>query len=412
MKRPIIAAPFGLLLLLLLAGCTGDERPFLEAVEVQRLGVDALEIRRPEVEGGPDAFSIGVGERVPLGLVALGADGTAIPFDGGDRDWRSADPSVLTVSRDGVLTGRADGTTELGVSVGNVVSEMLSVRVSGGALVSIDSIAGPAMPAACSATRYVAIGAFDDGTRRLLDDVEWRPGAGASLRAADGSDLAEGAIRLVPAGPGAVVLGARSGGVTATPRTLTAPDTLTGLTLPTGLQALRVNGTLQLVATARYEEDGDARSVDVTDGVDWSVTSGDAVSVANVAPDRGLVRGRRVGNAVVQAACGTAVAAVSIGVDASGSDDDDEGLSIEQEGPLFLRFGGLDRQLRVSTGPEYDGELDVTDRVRFSSEDPRIASVVESGPNAGLVTAGNVAGTTFITASRGGETATIEISVN
>jgi len=410
MKRIVIAAPFGLLLLL--TGCTGDERPFLEAVEVQRLGVDSLEIRRPEVEGGPEAFSIGVGERLALGLAALDANGNEIALDGDDRDWRSADPSVLTVSRDGVITGRTDGTTELDVSVGNVVAGALSVRVSDGALVSIDSIAGPAMPDACGATRYVAIGAFEDSPSRLLSDVDWTVGAGASLRAPEDSDLATGAIRLVPAGAGAVTLGAQVGDVIATPRTLTAPDTLTGLTLPTGLQALRVDGTLQLVATARYEDDGSARSVDVTDGVDWSVTSGDAVSVSNDAPTRGLVRGRRTGNGIVQAACGTDTATVTIGVDASGSDDDDEGLSIEQDGPLFLRFGGLDVQLRVSTGSEFDDDRVVTDGIRFSSEDTRIASVVTSGVNAGLITAGNVAGTTFINARRGDETDSIEVTVN
>jgi len=407
-KRVVLAGSFGLLVLI---GCRGDERPFEEAIEVQRLGLRTLTIERPEgapervPDGVAEDFSIGVGERLALSLNGQGSGSSAVEIDTGDRDWRVEDAAVLGVSRDGVLTGRADGTTQLSVSIGGVRSEVLNVRVSGAELSSIASIDGAAAPDRCSASRYVAIGAFADGSSRLLGDVDWTPGAGASLRKVESDDPATGATRVVPTSVGELSLTASVGGVTAT-RQLQVPATLTELSLPSALQTLRIGATTQLSATATYTGEGTTRNVDVTDGVDWSVSSGDAVTVGNLAGTRGLVEAERAGDAVVQAACGDDISATArVGVSGSGSSS--ERLSIDRGDRLTLDAGGQSAQLRVSTGDDYDEGRDVTDRATFSSDNVNVATVSVGG----LVTSGQIAGNAQILVRFDGASDVIDVTV-
>ena len=96
-KRVVLAGSFGLLVLI---GCRGDERPFEEAIEVQRLGLRTLTIERPEgapervPDGVAEDFSIGVGERLALSLNGQGSGSSAVEIDTGDRDWRVEDAAV------------------------------------------------------------------------------------------------------------------------------------------------------------------------------------------------------------------------------------------------------------------------------------------------------------------------------
>jgi len=405
MKRVIAT---GSLTLVLLAGCTGDERPFLEAVEVQRLGLQTLEIERPE--GGPEAFSIGVGESLALGLGGGGSAVADIDIDAADRNWRVADPGVLGVTRNGVITGLADGVTQLSVSIGGVESTSLDVEVTSGALESIESIVGDESPDVCSASRYAAIGSFAGGTTRLLSEVEWLPGAGASLRMVEPDDLATGAIRLVPTVPGESSLTARVGEVELA-RSLQVPGNLQGLSLPSALQTLRVGGTVQLTATASYDDDGVARPADVTDGVEWSVLAGDAVTIGNTGRVRGLVEAQRTGDATVQAGCGAVTAQARVGVSGSDPDGDGDGLFIQQGAALSLSVGGPSVQLRVFTGPDFDDDREVTDEVQFSSDNVNVATVATTGVDIGRVTPGLISGVVRIRADFDGRSDFIDVTV-
>lgn len=398
--------------LVMLAACSGDDRPFEEAVELEQAGVTALQIVAPA--NADDPLVIGVGGRIDLGLLGLGPVSGSIDFDDSDREWRSLAPSIASVDRNGLVTGLADGSADILVSVGSLTSAPFTVRVSGEPLVAIASIDGEAMPDPCVATRYAAVGRFADQSTRTLTQVSWSLAAGAngSLRSTGEADAAtSGAIDLVPAAPGALTLVANSGGFELR-RTLSVPDsTLTELRLPAGLQALNVGATLDLTATGIYERDGATLSRGVTDTVRWSVLSGsEAATVSDAVPTRGQVTGQAAGNATIQAACGAVTAEVVVGVSADSSSDDD-GLSIEQGSTLSLATNGPGVQLRVSTGSDYDEDDDVTTSTNFSSDNAAVASVILSGARAGFVTPGSTSGTARIFAERNSESAVITITV-
>lgn len=353
----------------LVAACSGDARPFEEAVEVRELGLESLVIEPPanlvvEPSGsGVPPLTLSPGERVDFGLSGSGAGGVAVELSGEDRDWRVADPAVATIDEDGRLLARADGMTTVSVRIGDVVSAPFELRVSTATLEAIDGIdrsddidgMTPLDP--CAGVDYGAIGLYDDGSRRRLIDPEWRAvGPGARLLPLEG-----GGVRLVATTPGSVTLSVLAGGLRLD-SDIEVADTLREITIGPATLAASVGGTQELGATGRYvdagtDTDSGARERVITDAVTWSVESGDDAIAIDAS---GVVSALAAGTATVRAACGEVFASETYSVSAASGAGE---LSFENEenGRLQVVLGGGEVQLRVSTGDEYDRDDDVTE---------------------------------------------------
>ena len=344
-----------LALLVVLHGCSGDSRPLTEAVEVEELGIESLQIRPPErsIETSP-GFSVGVGQQVQFTLVPNGGEGD-VELPNRDRNWTVSDSAIASISSGGLLEGLSAGTTQINVGIGGIAAESYEVTVSAASLSVLDEVIGEAELEPCLADSYFAAGTFEDGTRRLLPDVSWSLGTpvDAELIAQD-----DGGVRVSAREPGALTLRATVADAAPFDETVTVLGTLASIAIEPDTDPLNVevDASLELIARGQYArgEGDDTSAADITDNVDWSITTGEeSATVGNEsASDKGLLSGRAVGSATVQVACGVAVTAASRAVSVSEASTDGtgaNGLVFDGPNPLILSVGDSTR-LSVSTG--------------------------------------------------------------
>lgn len=389
-------------------GCSGDARPFEEAVEVRELDIASIEIL-PPLTGSLTKLFIDVGERADFDLAGLNRDGGVVELGDGGRDWFVDDGAIARIDDSGVLTGLGEGTVSVGVSVGGIRANTFPLTVRTATLETIDAIEGPDAPEACLASRYGAAGRFSDGSRRALPGATFTLTSGtAELReptAGDGNLLSSGGVDLVPGDSGAVGLRASVGPV-AFERTLAVASTLQSLTIPDASRSVRVDGSIDLTASATYARGVGTATVNVTDTVNWEVVTGTAnATVSNTSPTRGRVFGTGEGNVIVEARCGEFSDTAQVIVTTSGNS---AGLVFERD-DLNLRVGDV-LQLKVSTGSSYSSRDDVTEDARFDSSNDNVVDVVRFGSTGGTIEA-IAAGEATIEATHDGDTATITVTV-
>ena len=364
-------------------GCSGDDREFVEAVEVSESGLTGLAILPPE----PDVdLALAPGESIELGLAGTGENGLEVEVSSEGRDWRVADPSVGTIDGNGRFTALADGTTAVRLGIGGVRAPSVPVTVSSAPISAVSEVRGPDAPDPCLVARYVAIGTFDDGTRRLLADTAWSlPGAESEGVAApllrDAEDGTDGAVGLVPRAPGPLVLRAAARGQ-GLDETLQVPDTLTAIEIGTPPALLRVGDRVDLVATGTYADaDGTTRTETLTDTVDFALEGADEDfgTVSNLDGSRGRFEAGAQGSATVVASCGavrSVPVTLTVGSGGTGTGGDD-GLSFDR-GSLTLSLttdlAGV--RVRVSTGDEFDEDR-IADDATVTSDDTNVVRVVD-----------------------------------
>lgn len=389
-----------------LVACTGDERPFEEALEAADSNIARLEVL--PLAGVVTPVTVGVGERIRLTASAFNGAGVPTGFDSEDRSWQVSDSSVASIDRDGLLLGRADGSVDVGLSFGGLQATPLNVTVSSAELVSIASIEGDAVVEPCLASEYLAIGNFSDGSERTLSSVTWsgNPATVADLISEAGDSL--GRIRLIGTEPGVVELTATAGGNLLS-RDITISDNLTGLTFPQGLRVVDEGGSVQLMANGTYTRDGVSEVAEVTNFVSWSVSADTgSATITNAAFERGLLTGTDEGIVTVTARCGDfqATQTVQILSDDDADDGDDDGLSLSVDGPLSLPITGGAFQLQASTGSSFDADNEVTDSVDWSSNNPNVVDVSPTG----VLQPINL-GNALVTAQLGGDVVTLSVTV-
>jgi len=369
-----------LLASLLVSGCEGDARPFLEAAEIQALDLQRIDVVPPvnEITGN---VVINSGQSLQLGLegnsqaVPNEDTDSSVELSANDRNWRTSDASVVEVTRNGLITGRSDGTATVSVDFGSLTGS-LPITVDDAELtaISIAAADGDLEVEPCLPETFFAIGSFVGGTERPVYDAEYFLDDDATVPLIPDEDSR---VQVNATTPGAVTLNATANGVSGLAQ-LTVLDTLVegGIVITPEAVAVDVDQTRDLGANATYTTGlpapGDRKVETVTSSVNWTISSGAGVAnVENTGMNKGRVSGLREGTAGVTASCGNVTSDErQITVNAAAAESDI--LSFEVDGSSVDSVVKMEvdetRILRVSRSAAYDRDKEVTDNLEFTAE--------------------------------------------
>ena len=149
--------------------CSGDARPFEEAIEASQAGLTSLSVEVPE--GGLENVILNFGQRITLNLEGGNADNEVFEISSSNRRWVSENPDIASVNDDGTVTGVSNGSTTVSVSIADVASNAFPIEVSNSPLIAIQGVIGATSLDPCVAADYGAIGTFGDGSERNLQSV-------------------------------------------------------------------------------------------------------------------------------------------------------------------------------------------------------------------------------------------------
>ena len=339
--------------------CSGDARPFEEAIEASQAGLTSLSVEVPE--GGLENVILNFGQRITLNLEGGNADNEVFEISGNNRRWVSENPDIASVNDDGTVTGISNGTTLVSVSIADVVSNAFPIEVSNVPLISIQGVIGATSLDPCVAADYGAIGTFGDGSERNLPSVSF---TATPTDTTTVTSLSENSVSLLATSPGSVVLTAAVDTLTGS-STITVNDSLTAIAISPSVATVTVDGTVQLVASGMFANGDSFITRDLTESLVWSIDSEDeTATVSNASGSRGLVTGEATGSASVTAACGDTSSLATLTV--LTSDVEATSLSFEQGLSLNLPLLGGQVSLRVSTGSSFSEDDDVTSSTEFS----------------------------------------------
>ena len=151
---------------------------------------------------------------VPQQFTAIGTlpDGSTLDI-AGFVTWASATPSVATVSRTGLASTLAPGSSVITASLGSLSSPAVTLTVTPAALLSIAISPSNPFLAVGTTEQLTATGVYTDGSRDLTGSVTWTSSE-PSVATIDGMGLASG-LAL-----GSSVITASLGGITSSPSIL------------------------------------------------------------------------------------------------------------------------------------------------------------------------------------------------
>jgi len=391
-----------------LSSCEGESRPFTEAVEVQSLGLTAIDVAA--TGNVLETITINSGQAVQMSITGIRGPDERVALSASNRQWQSSAPGQVRIDEDGVVVGVSDGEADITVSLGGLESAPLTVTVNNATLQALESIRGVATLERCLPSEYFAVGRFSDASTRPVDAVTFslQTGSSAQLIPIDSSSASVNATTL-----DAVTLTATQGELAPLSVQLTTIDTLRSLELTPDLGVLNVDETIDFTATGTYSSVAGGvgnRTENITASVAWSVLEGATfASVINSGANKGRVTGLGEGPALVQATCGTDVQAERrIDVRALETSESDV-LSFEVPGGGDTLRVALGNQiaLRVSRGTEFDSDDVITSGLQFSFNNtgttatPINEGLLAEGIVSPLVNGGQVNITAFILDSNG-----------
>ncbi|WP_404835547.1 Ig-like domain-containing protein [Aeromonas media] len=340
----------------------------------------------------PAASSLPKGTRQQFQATATFSDSSS--QDVTDQvDWDSSNISIATVDLEGEVTAVTEGNTIISARFQNVVSNPVVLEVTDATLETGGlTITVPPMTLAAGLTgQLAASGTYSDGTiRNVTHDAHWSssdPGiATVSLT---------GLVTAVT--PGTATLTGTLDGQSATLLVTVTNATLkpNGLTITVPPLTLAAGLSSQLTASGAYS---DGTSTDVTASVQWS-SSDPAIATVSLT---GLVTAVAPGSATINGILDGQSATIQVTV--TNATLNAGGLTITV--PPMTLAAGLTGQL-AANGAFSDGTtIDVTASVQWSSDNPAVANVSQSG----LVTA-VAPGIAIITGTLDGQSATLQVTV-
>jgi len=391
------------MLFALLQGCSGDPRSLEEAIEANTINLTRLVISS-EITSTNQLF-INPGERLQLDFDAFSGD-TQIEVSNVDRRWSVSDSSVASISRSGLLVGENNGTVDVVVRIGGIISEPLSISVSDAQLTAIASITGDDALIECAISGdYTALGLFSDASERELRNVDW------SVVDADSGVLLQNLPATAVVGallPGTITLQATVDGIQGS-RDITVEQGLDSLAIVPEAITIERGASLALVASANYTDGSTAL---VSELVTWSVDADNGfVTLSQATGETGVLSGVSVGPTILSANCGDAERVANVNVVAPQLI-----VSVEiedSEDPLVLNANGASEQLRLFATSDAGSVEEVTNSANWTITADTGTNTVEldnTGTERGEVTPLNT-GQVTITASFRGEEDTITVIV-
>jgi uncharacterized protein YjdB len=376
----IIVCSAGLLGAALLAGCGGGDQG-----RDPILGVPAAELISVAVTPASPSVAIGATQQFSA---------TAVYSDGSARDvtkiaaWNSAMLAIATVNAtSGIAVGVNPGSAVITASFeGKNGSATLTVLPA--KLVSIAVAPATQLLNVGNSQQYLAIGTFDNNTTRDITAVS----TFASASPAVATIAASGGIALAKA-PGASVISATSGGLSGSATLNVLPAALMSLAITPAATTFQVGATRQLAAFATYS---DGTVVDVTANTTFVSANPPAVSVDNA----GLITGVSAGSSNIAASFGGKAAAATATTSAAT-------LSSIAVLPVNATVAIGATQQFVAVGTYSDNSTAViTSTAKWTSAATVTATVLNTG-----VASGIAAGTTAITATADGKSASANLTV-
>ncbi len=325
-----------------------------------------------EVPGGTaGGITVPAGIDVSLGATGVFSDGTSQSVTT-QAQWTSSDPSVATVSQDGVVHPVAPGTAVITVERDGA-SASVTVTVTDAVLQGI-ALTPPSLTLAKNTTAALrATGTFSDGTTRdVTSQVTW----GSS----DTSVVTIAAGVVTARAPGAAVVAAATadGALSATASVTVTDATLVSMAVTPGTVAMAAGLTQQLTATGTFS---DGTSQDLTATVGWTSTNVAVAAVSNAADSAGVVSGLAPGTATIRASLSGVNASAAVTISNAAL------RSIVVSGPTSLAKG-MSATFKA-LGTFTDGSTkDVTSLVAWSSTNQGVVAVSSGGVATGLVVGG------------------------
>lgn len=340
------------------------------------------------------ATSLRVGDTTPWQAVAQFSDGSQRTVTA-NSNWTSSSPGVAAVNSGGVVTGVTTGQATIqaaydGQSASGVITIVSSAVVP--PTVSSLSVEGNTSIRIGESSPLQAIARMSDGSSQTVTALAtWSSDSPAIASVSVGTVLGVAAGQV----PIRASYGGRSASATVT---VSAPTpeapTVIGLTI-SGTTSIQVGQTTQLQATAQFSN---GTSQNVTATAAWTSS---ATNVATVSG--GLVSGQAAGTAPIQAAYQGRVASAGVIV-TSPSTPPPTVNSLSIQGTTTVQVGQT-TQLQATAHLSDGTSQVVTGTATWNSASTGIATVA-----AGLVT-GQSAGTSNVTASHGGKSAQVTVTV-
>lgn len=400
--------------LVFIGGCSGDGRPFTEAVEANNRQLKTITIQQPT--GLLEDLVVSPGTQHTFSLTATDQSDLAITLSSTNRRWVVGDPAIASIDENGNLTAIAEGETFVTVSVGTINSGSFPISVRDEVLSSIEEIRGDDSMERCVPKSYQAVGRFlpvgasdfPQGSLRGLLNAEWSV---ASAEVGEVAEPVDGFASAYGVDVGGLALTANVDDISFT-RTITIEDTLQEILIEPDTAAVQLGRTIQLNALGRYNNEGVLRNVDITDEVQWSdEDENDVLNVGNTSINKGIVTPSIIGNEPVSAACGDLSGQKTVVVIERNATAE-PGLSFSDDSPLVLSLASGPRQLELSTGTDFDSDLAITtdDDTEWSVQSgTNVLTFAATSPK-GTVTPLAV-GTATIRATYRGRFADLEIQV-
>lgn len=320
-------------------------------------------------------ISLGLKSSSKVTLTATYADGTTEDVTN-QAAWSSSNTAVAYVKQ-GIITGAGTGTAVITASYGTNTAE-LEAEVGS---VSKLNASETGIFLKASGTEQISLTAVaSDGSSSDVTSLATWSSSDKSV-----ATVSKGLVTGIAMG---------SATITAAYKNLTATvavDVATAkhLALSKTSLNLAVNGseTVKLTATL-----ADGTTADVTADAVWSSSDENVAYVS-----KGAITGYTEGEATITASYGSSTAAVSVAVGKSSR------LSVD-DSTVNLRLNGI-QQLKLTSMSSEGTSADVTESAVWTSSDSDVAYVSK-----GLIT-GYKSGTATVTASYGGKSVTVSVSV-
>lgn len=317
--------------------------------------------------------SLPVGVETTLVVTGLYSDGTTQDLTT-QATWSSADSSVAIASNAagtrGLVRAAAVGTTSVTAAFAGR-SVPVTVVVSPAQLTGLSLTPAIASMPRGTTQAFVATGTWSDGTSRDVGAQATWSSSGPAL-----SVSSAGVATALQLGVADVVV--RLGGREARVGITVTQATLTALSLTPALPTAPIGVTVPFVAMGTYS---DGTTQDLTAQVAWSSSAPTVATVSNAAGTRGRASALSVGTTDVGATFGGQAVQTTLTVVAAALD------RVEVTPALASIANGTSARFQA-TGRYTDGSaVDLSAQATWSVSDTALASVSNSGPTVGRVSA-------------------------